>query len=83
MCSSDLYLFMPFETGQAGVMRFDRATGTAVTIVNPGTQAFVSGDASRWTPWGTYLTCEENWHTAFLHSRGSPAPNLRRHLAPL
>jgi uncharacterized protein len=53
------YLFAPFESGQAGVMRYDRQTGTTTTIVNPGAQGFAVGDASRWTPWGTYLTAEE------------------------
>lgn len=55
------YLFMPFESGQAGVQRIDRLTHSTQTIVAPGTQGFVSGDASRWTPWGTYLTAEESW----------------------
>lgn len=55
------FLFSPYETGSAGVRRLDLATGQAVNIVAPGTQAFVSGDASRWTPWGTYLTAEESW----------------------
>ncbi|MFT3856368.1 MAG: DUF839 domain-containing protein [Aquabacterium sp.] len=59
------YLFMPFESGSAGVQRVDLwnsnyATRTT-TIVAPGTQGFVSGDASRWTPWGGYLTGEESW----------------------
>ncbi|OZA04668.1 MAG: phosphatase [Methylophilaceae bacterium 17-44-8] len=59
------YLFMPFETSQGGVMRVDLqdsnyATRTT-TIVAPGTQGFVSGDASRTTPWGSYLTAEESW----------------------
>ena len=59
------YLFMPFETGTAGVQRVDTQdphyTTRTVTIVAPGTQGFVSGDASRWTPWGGYLTAEESW----------------------
>ena len=59
------YLFMPFETGNGGVMRVDlRDTNyntRSVSIVTPGTQGFVSGDASRWTPWGSYLTAEESW----------------------
>ena len=46
------YLFMPFETGTAGVQRIDtqdRHYDTrTVTVVQPGTQGFVSGDASRW-----------------------------------
>ena len=59
------YLFMPFETGQAGVQRVDlqdpHYDTRTVTIVAPGTQGFVSGDASRWAPWGGYLTAEESW----------------------
>ncbi|OGU22952.1 MAG: phosphatase [Hydrogenophilales bacterium RIFOXYD1_FULL_62_11] len=59
------YLFMPFETGTGGVQRVDlwdtNYNTRTVTIVAPGTQGFVSGDASRWTPWGTYLTAEESW----------------------
>jgi len=59
------YLFMPFETGTAGVQRVDTQDPhyltRTVTIVAPGTQGFVSGDASRWTPWGGYLTAEESW----------------------
>ncbi|MGE5386996.1 MAG: alkaline phosphatase PhoX [Betaproteobacteria bacterium] len=59
--SAGRYLFSPYETSSAGVKRFDRQTGTSLQIVAPGTQGFVSGDASRWTPYGTYLTAEESW----------------------
>ena len=59
------YLFMPFEAGTAGVQRIDTQNPhydeRTVTIVAPGTQGFVAGDASRWTPWGGYLTAEESW----------------------
>jgi len=59
------YLFMPFETGTAGVQRIDlqdpNYNTRTTTIIAPGTQGFVSGDASRWTPYGTYLTAEESW----------------------
>jgi secreted PhoX family phosphatase len=59
------FLFMPFETNMAGVQRVDLQNPhyeqRTVTIVAPGTAAFVSGDASRWTPWGGYLTGEESW----------------------
>jgi secreted PhoX family phosphatase len=62
------YLFMPFETGTGGVQRVDLSDTNyntrTVTIVAPGTQGFVSGDASRWTPWGSYLTAEESWSTS-------------------
>lgn len=63
------YLFTPFETGSAGVMRVDTWTNTTQTIVAPGTQGFVSGDASRWTPWGSYLTAEESWGTGSSKGR--------------
>jgi hypothetical protein len=59
------YLFMPYETGTGGVQRVDlwdnNFNTRTVTIVASGTQGFVAGDASRWTPWGTYLTAEESW----------------------
>ena len=67
------YLFMPFETGTAGVQRIDTQDPhydtRTVTIVQPGTQGFVSGDASRWTPWGGYLTAEESWGTGSVKGR--------------
>lgn len=60
------YLFVPFEkfdanNPQGGVQRTDLSTGRTKTIVRPGTQGFVAGDASRWTPWGSYITAEESW----------------------
>ncbi|MBS1146245.1 MAG: sorting protein [Proteobacteria bacterium] len=61
------YLFMPFEqfdatNPTAGVQRIDLLNGFATkTIVAPGTLGFTAGDASRWTPWGSYLTAEENF----------------------
>lgn len=63
------YLFTPYETGSAGVMRVDTWTNSAQTIVAPGTQGFVSGDASRWTQWGSYLTAEESWGTGSTKGR--------------
>ncbi|MEO6747012.1 MAG: alkaline phosphatase PhoX [Caldimonas sp.] len=63
------YLFSPYETGTAGVKRYDLSTGTSLTIVAEGTQGFVSGDASRWTPWGSYLTAEESWGTGSTKGR--------------
>lgn len=67
------YLFTPFETGVAGVQRTDLrdpnpATRTR-TIVTDGTSGFVSGDASRWAPWGGYLTAEESWGTGSVKGR--------------
>ncbi|MFN7916694.1 MAG: DUF839 domain-containing protein [Vicinamibacterales bacterium] len=67
------YLFMPFESGLGGVQRVDRADPNyntrTVTIVAPGTQGFVAGDASRWAPWGGYLTAEESWGTGSTKGR--------------
>jgi len=67
------YLFMPFETGLAGVQRVDlldpHYETRTVTIVAPGEQGFVSGDASRWTPWGGYLTGEESWGAGSVKGR--------------
>ena len=61
------YIFMPLEQGAGGVLRIDTQdtnynTRTTV-IVTPNTtnsQGFIRGDATRFTPWGGYLTGEEN-----------------------
>lgn len=67
------YLFSPFETGTAGVQRVDlwdtNYNTRNITIVAPGTQNFVSGDASAWTPWGGYLTAEESWGNGSTRGR--------------
>jgi len=63
------YLFTVYETGVGGVQRTDTLNNyNTVTVWNsPGTapvnQAAVF-DASYWTPWGTFITAEENWSTA-------------------
>lgn len=67
------YLFMPFETGTAGVQRIDlwdtNYNTRTQTIVANGTAGFVAGDASRWTPFGSYLTAEESWGTGSSKGR--------------
>jgi secreted PhoX family phosphatase len=63
------YLFNPFETSAAGVQRIDLQTGMTRTLVQPGTQDFISGDASRWSPWGGYLTAEESWGSGSTKGR--------------
>ena len=67
------YIFSVFETGQAGIHRTDLQTGVTDTIwgspaPTPALNSHVAFDASRWTPWGTYLTAEESW-------RGSTSGN--------
>lgn len=63
------YLFSPYETDTAGVKRYDLQTGNSLTVVAEGTQGFVGGDASYWTPWGSYLTAEEEWGDANTKGR--------------
>lgn len=61
------YLFTPFETGAGGVQRVDLLNPNyntrTVTIVDSGRAGSVALDASRWAPWGGYLTAEESWGT--------------------
>ncbi len=68
------YLFIPFETNQAGIQRFDLRTQTVVTlwaspVAAPALASYVAFDASFWTPWGSLLTAEEAW------TRRSGAPS--------
>jgi secreted PhoX family phosphatase len=54
-----------FETDQSGVQRHDLATGATETIWHsPVLDGHVSFDPSYWTPWGTFITGEEEWETA-------------------
>ena len=68
------YLFIPFETNQAGIQRFDLRTQTVVTlwasrVAAPALASYVAFDASFWTPWASLLTAEEAW------TRRSGAPS--------
>ena len=56
------YLFSVFETSQAGIQRTDLRTMLTTTIwASPALNSHVAFDASRWTPWGSFLTAEESW----------------------
>jgi len=59
------YLFAPFESTQSGIQRADLSTGETETIFySPEPGDYIRWDASYWTPWGTYITAEEDWCTA-------------------
>ena len=75
------YLFTVFETGQAGVLRYDRVTGQADTIWNslvaaPDIKSQVAFDASYWTSWKTFVTAEESWCTNAAGCTTSPYGRL-------
>jgi secreted PhoX family phosphatase len=56
------YLFTVYETSQAGIQRTDLRTMQTTTIwAAPALGSHVAFDASRWTPWGSFLTAEESW----------------------
>ncbi|CAN5425170.1 hypothetical protein BH09ACT10_BH09ACT10_10280 [soil metagenome] len=56
------HLFTPFESGQSGIQRTDLSSGETETIFySPAAGDYVRWDASFWTPWGTYITAEEEW----------------------
>ncbi|HQX57616.1 MAG TPA: DUF839 domain-containing protein [Burkholderiaceae bacterium] len=60
------YLYTVFETGQSGIQRYDRQSGKTITMwaapaAAPASNSAIAFDASRWTPFGTYLTAEESW----------------------
>lgn len=60
------FLFTVFETSQAGIQRTDLRTMQTTTIWHspsaaPALDSHVSFDASRWTPWGSFITAEESW----------------------
>ncbi|MCZ4303479.1 DUF839 domain-containing protein [Zoogloeaceae bacterium G21618-S1] len=66
------YLFMPFEPSNSGgpntasgAQRIDLwetdYNKRTTTIVAVGTQNWQRGDASRWAPWGGWMTGEENF----------------------
>lgn len=60
------YLFNVFETGPTGIQRFDRQSGSMVTLWMSNTAAAPLNtafgfDGVRWTPWSTLITAEEDW----------------------
>jgi secreted PhoX family phosphatase len=41
-----------------------------------------NGCAHGWTPWGTYLTCEENWHLQFVNAGAISGDQRRYGMSP-
>jgi len=75
------YLFTVFETGQAGILRHDTLTGQSDTIwyspaAAPSLDSHIAFDASYWTPWGTFITAEENWTSAATGATNNPYGRL-------
>ena len=66
------FLFTVYETGQAGVQRYDTETEeTDVIWISPAFAGHIAFDACFWTPWGTLITAEESWETK---AGGSTSP---------
>ncbi|MEQ1898209.1 MAG: alkaline phosphatase PhoX [Vicinamibacterales bacterium] len=71
------FLFTVFETGRAGVQRHDTYNGQTDTIwYSPADGAHIAFDASYWTPWGTFITAEENWSTVPNGATSNPYGRL-------
>ena len=56
-----------------------RTAGDASGRVALGTY---NGCAHGWTPWGTYLTCEENWNFQFVNGSATDQNHLRYGVTP-
>jgi secreted PhoX family phosphatase len=59
----------------AGPLRGAPAMRTAFSPGGQRTRGTLNNCANGWTPWGTYLTCEENWAGYFRRITASDNPN--------
>ncbi len=55
----------------AGPLRGNAAMVTKFSVTGTRTRGTVNNCANGYTPWGTYLTCEENWAGYFRRTRAT------------
>ncbi len=78
------YLFTPFESGRSGIQRTDlRSRETKTLWFSPAPGDHIRWDGSVWTPWGTYVTAEEEWCTAPAGCDSNPYGRLFELTNPL
>ena len=63
------------EMELSGPLRGNPAMVTRFSTSGEKTRGTVNNCAHGWTPWGTYLTCEENWAGYFRRVTDSDNPN--------
>lgn len=61
----------------SGPLRGDAAMITKFSPTGTQTQGTINNCANGFTPWGTYLTCEENWVGYFARATGDNALRTR------
>ena len=63
----------------SGPLRGDARLQTAYTPEGTHGRGTLNNCANGFTPWGTYLTCEENWRYYFVREQGELPPSLSRY----
>jgi secreted PhoX family phosphatase len=63
------------EMELSGPLRGNAALRTKFSPSGERTRGTVNNCANGWTPWGTYLTCEENWNGYFRRVAATDNPN--------
>jgi len=61
----------------AGPLRGNDAVKTQFSVNGTQTRGTNNNCGNGYTPWGTYLTCEENWPGIFVNTGTRPADQLR------
>jgi len=63
----------------SGPLRGDARLQTAYSPEGTHGRGTLNNCANGFTPWGTYLTCEENWRYYFVREQGELPPSLSRY----